>query len=142
MSEAAERQSVVEETRSWLGTPYRHMGRVKKAGTDCGMLILEVFEKVGLVDHQEIPFYPFDIACHSARTDYLDWIKKYSKQVDRDPMPGDVILYKFPGAKVPHHAAIVIDEEYIIHSYIKQGVILSNRRSYQKFEVGIFSFWE
>lgn len=141
MSEATERQAVVEEARTWLKTPYRHMGRVKGAGTDCGMLLLCVFKNCRLVQDVQVPFYPLDIACHSDRTDYLDWIKRYSQQVEREPKPGDVILYKFPGSKVPHHAAICIDDEYIIHSYVKQGVILSHRRQYDKFRHGVFSFW-
>ena len=141
MSEQDERAAIVAEARTWLGTQYHHMGRVKGAGTDCGMLICEVFERVGLVDHQEIPYYPFDIAMHSEKTGYLDYIKAHSKQVDREPLPGDVIVYKFPGAKVPHHASIVITDELIIHSYINKGVILSERRGYRRYEIGVFSFW-
>lgn len=41
----------VKEALTWLGTPYHHQGRVKGVGVDCGTLICEVYEKVGLMDH-------------------------------------------------------------------------------------------
>lgn len=141
MTEQEKRRAIVEEAKTWLGTPYVPEARVKGAGTDCGMFILQTFENVGLIEHIEIPHYPVDIACHCSDPMYLNWIEKYSKKVNREPLPGDVIVYKFPGSKVPHHAAICIDSEYIIHSHVRSGVVLSNRRGYKKYEVGVYSFW-
>jgi hypothetical protein len=51
---------VVEEARGWLGSPYHHMGRVKGAGTDCLMMLVEVYEAAGVVPHIEVPFYSAD----------------------------------------------------------------------------------
>jgi cell wall-associated NlpC family hydrolase len=47
-----------------------------------------------------------------------------------DRKPGDILVFKFRGSKVPHHAAYVIDDEYMIHSYTRQGVIISNTKGY------------
>lgn len=141
MTEQEERELVVNEAKTWLGTPYAHMGRVKGAGTDCGMFLLGVWENCGLLPHIEIPYYPFDIACHCSDPMYLKFVENYCKKVDREVMPADILLYQFPGSKVPHHAAIVIDNEYIIHSYVRQGVIISNRKGYKRYEVGLYSFW-
>ena len=63
-------------------------------------------------------------------------------QQRRDPLPGDIFVYHFPGSKVPHHASICVDDEYVIHSWVRQGVVLSNRRGYKQYEVGLYSFWE
>jgi hypothetical protein len=52
------RAAVIGEAETWLLTPYHHMGRVKGGGTDCLMLLAEVYEAVGLVPHIDIPFYP------------------------------------------------------------------------------------
>ena len=41
--ERREREWLVAEALTWLGTPYHHAGRVKGGGTDCGMLILQAF---------------------------------------------------------------------------------------------------
>jgi cell wall-associated NlpC family hydrolase len=52
--------------------------------------------------------------------------------------PGDILVFKFPGSKVPHHAAFVVDKEYIIHSYTRQGVILSNTKGYLHALYGVY----
>jgi cell wall-associated NlpC family hydrolase len=67
-------------------------------------------------------------------------IKEYSHKVDREPLPGDIIVFEFPGSKVPHHAAICISDEFIIHSLTKQGVVLSNRKGYKQYEVGTYCY--
>lgn len=141
MTEQEERQSVVAEALTWEKTPYHPGARLKGVGVDCGMLLLQVFENVGLVEHIEIPYYPQDIACHSSVPMYLNWIKKYSREVKRDLLPGDVLVYQFPDAQVPHHAAIVITPEIGIHSYVRRGVERFNLRGYNKYMVGIYSFW-
>lgn len=140
--EQKEREAVVAEAKTWFGTPYHVEGRVKGAGVDCGMFILQTFENTGLMPHIDIPHYPIDIACNCAKPMYLNKIKEYCKEVDRDILPGDVIVMKFPGAKVPHHAAIAVNSEYMIHSHVKTGVIMSNIKGFRQFIVGVYSFWQ
>ena len=141
MTETEERQAIVKEALSWQRTRYAHMGRVKGAGTDCGMFLLEVWERCGLTERINIPYYPFDIAANCSDPMYLNFIEKYCKKIDREAKPGDILVYKFLGSKVPHHASIVIDAEYICHAWVRQGVILSNRKGYKKYEVGLYDFW-
>ena len=43
------RQRIVEEARSWLGTPYHHQAMVKGAGVDCAMILVAVYRAVGLI---------------------------------------------------------------------------------------------
>jgi hypothetical protein len=50
------RLAVVEEARGWLGTPYHHMGRVRGAGTDCLMMLAEIYEAADVVPRIEIAF--------------------------------------------------------------------------------------
>lgn len=138
--EQLERTKIVAEALTWQKTLYHPNGRIKGAGTDCGLFILEVFERCGLLPHIEIPYYPVDIACHCADPMYLMKIQEYTHKVEREPLPGDILVFKFPGSKVPHHAAICIDDEFIIHALIDQGVLLSNRRGYKKFEIGTYCF--
>jgi len=45
------RLAVIEEAWGWLRTPYHHMGRVRGAGTDCLMLLAEVYERAKVVPH-------------------------------------------------------------------------------------------
>ena len=142
MTEEKQRQSVVDEVLTWQKTPYHPEARLKGAGVDCGMLILQTFENVGLIPHVEIPHYSIDIACHSDNPMYLNKIKEYAHEVTgREPLPGDVFVYKFPDAKVPHHAAIYIGDGVMVHSYLRRGVEQSNCRGYKKYLVGCYSFW-
>ena len=140
MTEQEERNKLIAEAKTWLRTPYIPEARVKGCGTDCGLFILQSFENVGLLPHIDIPHYPFDIAANCATPMYLNKIKEYCTKTDSEPVPGDIIVYKFSGSKVPHHAAILYRNEYIIHSHVKTGVTLSNRKGFKKFEVGIYRF--
>ena len=78
--ENQERQRIVDIAKTYLRTPYHHQGRVRGAGVDCGMLILNVFEEAGLVPHLElgvdIPNYPPDWAFHRDEPRYLYWVEK------------------------------------------------------------------
>ncbi|WP_196607420.1 NlpC/P60 family protein [Pectinatus frisingensis] len=139
MAEQQEREELLKEAKTWLKTPYIAEGRVKGAGTDCGLFILQSFENIGLLPHIKIPHYPIDIAANCAVPMYLNKIKEYCTEVDK-AIPGDIIVYKFEGSKVPHHAAILYSDEYIIHSHVKTGVTLSNRKGFKKYEVGIYRF--
>jgi cell wall-associated NlpC family hydrolase len=42
------RQTIVETARSWLGTPYRHLGRRKDRHVDCVGLIIGVGAELGM----------------------------------------------------------------------------------------------
>lgn len=137
--EQAERLRLIEEAKSWLGTPYHTEGRVKGAGCDCGTFLLGVLENAQILPHIEIPHYPEDIACHCATPKYLMKIEEYCKRVaDNDRKPGDILVYRFSGSRVPHHAAFVYDKEYLIHSYTRQGVIISNMRGYESSLYGVY----
>jgi cell wall-associated NlpC family hydrolase len=139
IQENKERLLLIEEAKTWLGTPYHTEGRVKGAGCDCGTFLLGVLENTKILPHIDIPHYPEDIACHCAVPKYLMKIEEYCQRVESaDRQMGDILVYKFDGAKVPHHAAFVLDKEYLIHSYTRQGVIISNMRGYEKSLYGVY----
>ncbi len=137
--EKKERQSVVDEAKAWLGTPYHSEARLKGVGCDCGQFLIGVLENTGFLPHLEIPHYPVDIACHCAVPRYLMKIEEYCNKVDSDNrQAGDILVYKFKGSKVPHHAGFVVDSEYLIHSYTRQGVVLSNMKGYESNLYGVY----
>ena len=49
------REQIVEEAMSWLGVPYRDLGRTRH-GLDCVGLILAVYGSLGLITY-EVPTY-------------------------------------------------------------------------------------
>lgn len=141
MTEQAQRAAVVAEALTWLNTPYHHMGRVKGAGVDCGMLIAEVFERAGLIPHLNIEYYPMDWHLHRGAERYLGWVSKYAKEVQRDPLPGDIVLHQW--GRCISHGAIVIKWPMVIHSYIGQGVVLADgtKEPLAGRQRAIHSFW-
>ena len=147
--ENQERQRIVDIAKTYLRTPYHHQGRVRGAGVDCGMLILNVFEEAGLVPHLElgvdIPNYPPDWAFHRDEPRYLSWVEKYAVKVDRPALPGDIVLHQY--GRGISHGVIVVDWPLIIHSYRGLGVVYADAekdfidKTGESRQRGIYSFW-
>ncbi len=68
----SQRSVVIAEAETWLRTPYHHMGRVKGGGSDCLMLLAEVYEAAGVIPHIDVPFYPPDWNLHRDAERYLE----------------------------------------------------------------------
>ncbi len=120
----AERAAVVAEARSWLRTPYHHMGRVKGAGADCATLLAEVYARAGVLPPFEIPFYPPDWHLHRDAERYLGFVLAHAVEINGMPMPGDVALWQF--GRCFAHGAIVIRWPVVIHAYAGKGCILED----------------
>jgi cell wall-associated NlpC family hydrolase len=118
------RLAVIEETRRWLGTPYHHMGRVKGAGTDCLMMLAEVYAAAGVVPHIEVPFYSPDWHLHRDAEHYLIGVTSYAREIQGLPQPGDVALFKF--GRCFAHGAIVIEWPRLIHAWHSAGVLYAD----------------
>ncbi|MHB8071562.1 MAG: NlpC/P60 family protein [Candidatus Cryosericum sp.] len=161
--EALQRQAVVQEAPSWLGTPFHHQGRVKGAGVDCAMLMAEVFEHSGLIPHLEIVENPDNLTQAQNASGHI-FIKSYPAQwhlnqreevllsivsqlgheIPGPPLPGDVVLYQY--GHCLSHAAIVIDWPRIIHAVAGVGVSRGNGekviiRGHRPKRHVFFSYW-
>ena len=133
---------VIAEARSWLGTPYHHAACVKGVGVDCAMLVKAVYEAAGLVSPFEVSFYPPDWHLHRDEERYLGFVAERASASDR-PQPGDLALFRF--GHCVSHGAIVIDRDWLIHSYIGRGVVLTTWNSpellYPKGTPRLHSVW-
>src|SRR5579884_3831845 len=120
------RIEIVNIARSWLGTPYHHMGRIKGVGVDCAMFPLEVYREAGLIGDIAIPFYPPDWHLHRSEEIYLNIVQQRASELrsHEAPQPGDFVLYQF--GRTWSHGAIVLDWPMIIHAVVQHGVILSD----------------
>ena len=118
------RAAVVDEAITWLRTPYHHMGRVKGAGTDCLMLLAEVYEACGVVPHVEVAFYPPDWNLHRDAERYLEGLLLYAREIAGLPRPGDVALWRF--GRCFAHGAIVIQWPRVIHAWVNAGVVYAD----------------
>ena len=114
---ASDRQRVVDEALSWVGTPYVPGGAVKGAGADCGMLLIRVFQEMGYLDPAFDPRpYPQQWHMHQAAERYLGYVERFAHALppDASPLPGDVVLFKF--GKCFSHGAIIVDWPEIVHA--------------------------
>lgn len=141
---AAAREAVCRIARSWLGTPYHHMGRIKGVGVDCAMFPLEVYREAGLIGDICVPYYPPDWMLHRSEEIYLRIVQQHACEVTGDKLqgtggsgftvpcnlspvpclPGDLALYRF--GRCWSHGAIVIQWPLIIHALTSKGVLLAD----------------
>src|SRR5256714_15301219 len=91
----SQRRRVVAEAETWLQTPYHHMGRIKGGGTDCLMLLAEVYEAAGVIPHVDVPFYPPDWNLHRDAERYLQGLMRYAHEIGGAPQSGDGAGFQF-----------------------------------------------
>jgi cell wall-associated NlpC family hydrolase len=116
MAEIVQREAVVREARSWIGTPYHNCADVKGAGVDCGMLLVRVFVDTGLCPPFDPRPYPPDWHLHREAERYLGFIFDHGHEV-ATPLRGDVAVYRF--GRCYAHGGIVVKAEplTIVHAY-------------------------
>ena len=128
---------VVEEAKSWLGTPFHHHAMVKGAGVDCAHFLIGVFSNAKMAPVVQTEDYPPDWHFHRDEERLLGYVKRYADQVE-ESRPGDIALFKF--GRCVSHAAIVLGWPVVIHSYYGQGVVITDATGN---ELGgrLHSFW-
>jgi len=133
--EAAQRAAFIAEAKTWLGTPFRDQGDIKgpNGAVDCAMLLVRCATKAGMIpaDFDPRP-YPPQWLLHRDEERFLGIVRNFAREVQREPIPGDVIVYKV--ARCFAHGGIVIEMPgsspgtglHLIHAYYKtQSVIVS-----------------
>ena len=130
---AEKRAEIVRAAKDWLGTPYHHMARVKKAGADCAMFPLAVYQECGVLpENFHLPQYSMQWHLHRSEEMYLKTIEPLTQEIPADisgavgwrPSPADFVVFKF--GRAFSHGAIVVEWPIIIHSYIPHGVLLGD----------------
>jgi cell wall-associated NlpC family hydrolase len=121
MMTVEQREAVVAETETWIGTPYRGWSCVKGAGVDCGQLLYGVFHNSGLIPEiTDLPKdYPLFIGLHRASTEYVDLVLKFFREIpESEVLPGDVVVWRLTGSKSYCHGAIIKTwPDYYIHAF-------------------------
>jgi NlpC/P60 family putative phage cell wall peptidase len=140
--EMAQRRLVVEEARSWLGTPYRVAANVKGAGIDCAMILIEVYAAAGVIEWRDPRPYPPDYYLHNKSPRYLNEVGMHAVEITREQANiGDTILFKFGHA--PAHSGIIIDMTNLtmVHSYKGRGCVVDELDRTPWLASRIDSFW-
>lgn len=146
---SATRAEIVAAARGWIGTPWRHQGRVKGLGVDCVGLPIMVAHGLGIpakdghmVDPLEYCNYPEDPL--DGRVLLVSQKLMVEKQTA--PLPGDVICFRF-GA-IPRHLGIVsdmpatLDRLGIVHVNRMVGRVVEHRldHKWRRRIAAVFSF--
>lgn len=116
------RELVIAEARTWLGTAWRHEGRVKGAGVDCAQFLIAVYAACGLIEEFKTEHYPSDWMLHSDQPRFMAQIKHHCVEVIA-PRMGDVLMFRV--GRQPAHAAIAMDDgaNVIIHAYREERCV-------------------
>ena len=125
-TQAELRSAIVAEARRWIGTPFHHRQRQFGRGVDCINLLVAVYSAVGLIPAIELPWYPPDWALHRSSELIVETLKLYARPVQR-ALAGDVAVYGF--GRCVSHAAIIEDDDHVIHAYIKAERVERTERS-------------
>jgi cell wall-associated NlpC family hydrolase len=147
------RQKLVIEAKSWIGTPYISNGLVKgrRGGTDCAMLLVGIYQNVGLVDKSFDPRpYPAQWHLHQNAEKYLEHMLFFAHEVpgpeSRAPLPGDIVLFKL--GRVYSHGGIITVWPEIIHAVGGDRVLtcdlpkqFSGKRALWNLPKRFFSYW-
>jgi len=110
---------VIAEARTWLGTPFRNCGDAKGAGVDCAMLLVRAFVDTGAIAPFDPRPYSYQWHLHRDEEKFLAIIETLGREVDRPPIPGDVMVYQF--GRCFSHGALVIDAGHVIHAWSLEG---------------------
>lgn len=120
MSAAEARQRFIAEAKTWLGTPFRDQADIKgpHGGVDCAMLLVRCAVDTGLLPPFDPRPYPPQWLLHRDEERFLAIVRRFGTEVERAPIPGDVIVYKV--ARCFAHGGIVLENGHIIHAFYKQ----------------------
>ena len=124
-TELAQRLTVVEAARQWLGTPWHHRARVRGGGVDCAQLLIAVYSQAGLIDEFDPGDYAIDHMLHSDEELMQNLCAQYGRKTD-SPAVGDIVLWRW--GRSYSHAGIVIDwpqdgPKTVIHAFRPFGSV-------------------
>lgn len=113
------RSDIVAEARGYIGTAFRHQGRIKGIGVDCIGLVIGIANALGLSDYDitDYPVSPNSTMMAAKLREHLDEI------AFKELLPGDIAWFKI--VREPQHVAIITEvfpEMMMLHAYSKHPV--------------------
>lgn len=121
----ATRQEIVDETRSWVGTPYVHQQAVKNAGCDCVGLLCGVWNHFTGESVRPPILYRPDWAESGTGEVFLNTVRGMFVETT-DLLPGNVLMFRIGPHSAVKHCAIIVDEDKMVHAYSGHGVVESH----------------
>jgi NlpC/P60 family putative phage cell wall peptidase len=120
------RHAILAEAREWIGTPYRHQASAKGAGCDCLGLVRGVWRAFYGVEPESTPAYTPDWAEREGAETLRDAARRHLQEISIEvAAPGDVLLFRMDARSPMKHAAILDEEDRLIHAYWGRAVVRS-----------------
>jgi NlpC/P60 family putative phage cell wall peptidase len=125
------RQAILTEARAWIGTPYQHQASAMGAGCDCLGLVRGVWRALYGDEPEALPAYTPDWAERRGTETLLGAARRHMREVAMEcAAPGDVLLFRMDAQSPAKHAAILDEEERLIHAYWGNAVVRSRFASW------------
>lgn len=127
MNPSITRDQIIEEAKTWIGTPIQHQGRLKGVGVDCVGFVSGVFMALGCKVR-----YRHNYSKLPDGDELLSVLRDNLHEIEvRNIQKGDIVVFKGVYGR-PQHLAFIdgypIDGEVsIIHSYWTVGKIVQHR---------------
>lgn len=124
-----QRDAIITEARTWIGTPYHHGACLKGVGVDCGRLLEGIAKALGLLDPAWKPA-PYSPEHHFHRTE--EFYRGLLEDLGCLPVaweqiaPGVIITFRL--GRVMSHSGIMMPGEQLVHAVHGHGVILNPLR--------------
>lgn len=129
-------QDVVNEARTWIGTPFHHQARLKGHGVDCIGLVVGVAGALGLqhADRSDYSRLPDGITLAAELNAQMFKVEKMQA--------GDVLLFAMP--KLPRHVAICSTNGRMVHatSLVDKCVEVTIDKTWLRALRGVYRFKE
>ena len=125
-------QELIEEAKSWQGTPWKHGIAIKGYGADCVQWLVTLGKDAGLIspDYKTIKYHQ-DWAMHNSHSVLEEELKKIAYQIKKEEMQlCDIIVVRY--GKCGSHAALYIGGGKIIHAYLKSSIREDNLKMFGK----------
>jgi hypothetical protein len=108
-----QKDKIVSEAKTWIGTRYRGWSRVKGVAADCGQLLAAVYTNTEHLPKEilnDLPTdYRIDVAQHQASKDYVNLVSKFMDEItEPEAREGDVVVYKEAGQLAYAHGGIIV----------------------------------
>ncbi|GHC69288.1 NlpC/P60 family protein [Limoniibacter endophyticus] len=117
------RTLVLDEARTWIGTPYRHQASVKGVGCDCLGLVRGIWCTLyGREPERPAPYARDWDAREGERM--LEAAARHCVPVVQ-PQPGDLILFRWRAHLGVRHMGILDEGKRFIHAYEGNAVVSS-----------------
>lgn len=125
--------------KTFLGTRYKHQGRLKGVGLDCLGVVVELMKELNIYkggDKINYSRYPDGHELYNSCKEWL--VEKPINQMQE----GDVLLMRFN--EEPQHLAVLVDNNNIVHAYIMSKKVVLHRldEEWKSRIIAVFEFKE